>query len=107
VIGLEVGPRRKAQAKQAAGAVEGRLDHLLEDEIGLHLGLAEIVSGAADAFGPVAPVPGARSARSDRPRAPPARGRRAPRRRAACVRALIDWVKALFAEQRDMLAGAA
>ena len=27
-------------------------------------------------------------------------------RRSACVRAVIDWVKALFAEQRDMLAGA-
>jgi DNA-binding transcriptional LysR family regulator len=27
-------------------------------------------------------------------------------RRAACVRAVIDWVKALFAEQRDVLAGA-
>jgi hypothetical protein len=26
-------------------------------------------------------------------------------RRAACVRAAIDWVKALFAEQRDVLAG--
>jgi hypothetical protein len=26
-------------------------------------------------------------------------------RRAACVRATIDWVKALFAEQRDVLAG--
>ena len=26
-------------------------------------------------------------------------------RRAACVRAVIDWVKALFAEQRDLLAG--
>ena len=26
-------------------------------------------------------------------------------RRAACVRAVIDWVKALFAEQRDVLAG--
>jgi DNA-binding transcriptional LysR family regulator len=26
-------------------------------------------------------------------------------RRAACVRALIDWMKALFAEQRDVLAG--
>lgn len=24
---------------------------------------------------------------------------------AACVRAVIDWVKALFAEQRDVLAG--
>jgi DNA-binding transcriptional LysR family regulator len=28
-------------------------------------------------------------------------------RRAACVRAVIDWVKALFAEQWDVLAGAA
>jgi len=28
-------------------------------------------------------------------------------RRAACVRAVIDWVKALFAEQRDVLAGVA
>jgi DNA-binding transcriptional LysR family regulator len=28
-------------------------------------------------------------------------------RRAACVRAVIDWLKALFAEQRDVLAGAA
>jgi DNA-binding transcriptional LysR family regulator len=28
-------------------------------------------------------------------------------RRAACVRAVIDWMKALFAEQRDVLAGAA
>lgn len=27
-------------------------------------------------------------------------------RRAACVRAAIDWMKALFAEQRDVLAGA-
>jgi len=27
-------------------------------------------------------------------------------RRAACVRAVIDWMKALFAEQRDVLAGA-
>jgi len=26
-------------------------------------------------------------------------------RRAACVRAVIDWVKALFGEQRDLLAG--
>ena len=26
-------------------------------------------------------------------------------RRAACVRAVIDWVKAIFAEQRDVLAG--
>ncbi len=26
-------------------------------------------------------------------------------RRSACVRALIDWVKALFAEQRDIIAG--
>ena len=26
-------------------------------------------------------------------------------RRAACVRAVIDWMKALFAEQRDVLAG--
>jgi DNA-binding transcriptional LysR family regulator len=26
-------------------------------------------------------------------------------RRSACVRAVIDWVKALFAEQRDVLAG--
>jgi hypothetical protein len=26
-------------------------------------------------------------------------------RRAACVRAVIDWVKALFAEQRNVLAG--
>jgi DNA-binding transcriptional LysR family regulator len=28
-------------------------------------------------------------------------------RRSACVRAVIDWMKALFAEQRDILAGAA
>jgi DNA-binding transcriptional LysR family regulator len=28
-------------------------------------------------------------------------------RRAACVRATIDWLKALFAEQRDVLAGIA
>jgi DNA-binding transcriptional LysR family regulator len=28
-------------------------------------------------------------------------------RRAACVRAVIDWVKALFAEQRDVVAGVA
>jgi DNA-binding transcriptional LysR family regulator len=28
-------------------------------------------------------------------------------RRSACVRAVIDWVKALFAEQRDVLAGVA
>ncbi len=28
-------------------------------------------------------------------------------RRAACVRAVIDWLKALFAEQRDVLAGVA
>jgi DNA-binding transcriptional LysR family regulator len=28
-------------------------------------------------------------------------------RRSACVRAVIDWMKALFAEQRDVLAGAA
>jgi DNA-binding transcriptional LysR family regulator len=28
-------------------------------------------------------------------------------RRAACVRAVIDWTKALFAEQRDVLAGTA
>ena len=28
-------------------------------------------------------------------------------RRAACVRAAIDWMKALFAEQRDVLAGTA
>jgi len=28
-------------------------------------------------------------------------------RRSACVRAVIDWVKALFAEQRDVLAGSA
>jgi DNA-binding transcriptional LysR family regulator len=27
-------------------------------------------------------------------------------RRSACVRAVIDWMKALFAEQRDVLAGA-
>ncbi len=26
-------------------------------------------------------------------------------RRAPCVRAVIDWVKALFAEQRDIIAG--
>src|SRR5437762_14077460 len=26
-------------------------------------------------------------------------------RRSACVRAVIDWMKALFAEQRDLLAG--
>ena len=26
-------------------------------------------------------------------------------RRSACVRAVIDWVKALFAEQRDIIAG--
>jgi hypothetical protein len=26
-------------------------------------------------------------------------------RRAACVRAVIDWMKAVFAEQRDVLAG--
>jgi hypothetical protein len=26
-------------------------------------------------------------------------------RRVACVRAAIDWIKALFAEQRDVLAG--
>ena len=26
-------------------------------------------------------------------------------RRAACVRAVIDWIKALFAEQREVLAG--
>ena len=26
-------------------------------------------------------------------------------RRSACVRAVIDWIKALFAEQRDVLAG--
>jgi DNA-binding transcriptional LysR family regulator len=26
-------------------------------------------------------------------------------RRAACVRAVIDWVKAVFVEQRDALAG--
>jgi DNA-binding transcriptional LysR family regulator len=28
-------------------------------------------------------------------------------RRAACVRAVIDWIKAVFAEQREMLAGGA
>jgi hypothetical protein len=28
-------------------------------------------------------------------------------RRAACVRAVIDWIKRLFAEQRDVLAGIA
>ena len=27
-------------------------------------------------------------------------------RRSACVRAVIDWIKALFAEQRDLIAGA-
>ncbi len=58
VITREVGPRRKAQAEEAAGGVEGRFDHVVEDEIGLHLCLVEIVLGAADAFGPVAPVPG-------------------------------------------------
>jgi hypothetical protein len=26
-------------------------------------------------------------------------------RRSACVRAVIDWVKALFAEQQDIIAG--
>jgi hypothetical protein len=26
-------------------------------------------------------------------------------RRAPCVRAVIDWMKALFAEQRDVIAG--
>jgi hypothetical protein len=26
-------------------------------------------------------------------------------RRAPCVRAVIDWMKALFAEQRDIIAG--
>ena len=28
-------------------------------------------------------------------------------RRSACVRSVVDWMKALFAEQRDVLAGAA
>jgi len=27
-------------------------------------------------------------------------------RRSPCVRAVIDWIKAVFAEQRDVLAGA-
>ena len=47
----------KGQAEQTPGGVERRRDHVVEDEVGLHLGLVEIVSGAADLLGVVAPVP--------------------------------------------------
>ena len=57
MIDRQVGAGGKAQPEQAAGAVERRLHHVVEDEVRLHLGLVEIVSSLPDLLGVVAPIP--------------------------------------------------
>ena len=57
VVGRQVRAGGEGEAEQPPRGVERRLDHVVEREIGLHLGLVEIVAGAADLLGVVAPVP--------------------------------------------------
>ena len=47
----------EADAEQAGGAVESRLDHVVEREIGLDRGVVEIGPALPQLFGVVAPVP--------------------------------------------------
>ena len=56
----------EAQAEQAPGAVERRLDHALEREVGLDLGLVEVVAHLAHLLGVDSASPRARSS----PRSP-------------------------------------
>src|SRR6202007_212274 len=58
MIDRYIGALYKAEAEQAARSVERRPYHVVEDEIRLHLGLVEVVSGLTDFLGVIAPVPG-------------------------------------------------
>ena len=48
---------REGNPEQAGGAVEGGIDHVVEDEIGLDRGVVEIGAALAQDLGVVAPVP--------------------------------------------------
>ena len=56
VIERDVVDPGEAQPEEAGGGVEGGLDHLVELEIGLELGLVEIEAALAELLGVVAPV---------------------------------------------------
>ena len=58
VVGAHIRPRLEAHAEEALGAVEQGLDHALQREIGLHLGIVDVVAGLAHLLRPVAPIPG-------------------------------------------------
>ena len=53
----DVFPLREGNPEQAGGAVEGGLDHVVEDQIGLDRGVVEIGAALAQDLGVVAPVP--------------------------------------------------
>ena len=63
MVDRQVVARHEVQAEQAAGAVEGRLHHRVEPEIGLELGVVDGVLRLPHLLGPVAPVPGLDRAR--------------------------------------------
>ena len=58
VIDADLRAGHEADAEQARGAVERRLDHAVEREIGLDLRLVEVVADLAHLLGVEAPVPG-------------------------------------------------
>jgi hypothetical protein len=57
VVGRGIGQRDEADAEQPAGAVERRLEHAVEREVRLHLGVVDLEARAAHLLGVVAPVP--------------------------------------------------
>jgi hypothetical protein len=58
VIDADLGARDEADAEQARGAVERRLDHAVERKVGLDLRLVEVVPDLAHLLRVEAPVPG-------------------------------------------------
>ena len=58
VVRGDLGAGDERQAEQARGAIERRADHALEREVGLDLGLVEVVALAPHLLGVEAPVPG-------------------------------------------------
>ena len=57
VIDRQIRPFEEIQAEEAPRGVEGRLDHVVEDEIRLQFGFVEIVLGLSHLLGIIAPVP--------------------------------------------------
>ncbi len=58
VVARQVVALGEGEAEQAAGRVEGGLDHAVELQVGLDLSFVEVVLGLAHLLGVVAPVPG-------------------------------------------------